>query len=251
MTLDELLRELRENVLRDDAELASGPDDRLWSDETLIRYINDAQWRFARKTLSLRDASTPEVVEVPLVAGVSTYDLHDSILAVVSGKYDTDTTDLTRVGRTLLAAAQPVTPELFTPSSEDIYPPGRPVAFATDETTVIDTQGGMSMRVWPTPSAAEAGKLITLCVARTPLAKFSVDDMTAECEIHDMYVLDMLSWAAYRALLNSDIDGHAANADRHEARFEKAALEVLRDVRRKLRAPIRWLHGQGGFTWRS
>jgi len=99
MNLEALLGELRENVLRDDAELASGPNDFLWSDETLVRYINEAQRKFARKTLLLRDASTPEVAQVTLRAGVSSYVLHDRVLAVVSAKYDTDSVDLGRVGR--------------------------------------------------------------------------------------------------------------------------------------------------------
>ena len=59
----------------------------------------------------------------------------------------------------------------------------------------------------------------------------------------------MLEWAAYRALRNSDIDGHSADADKHEKRFNDATAEVLKDIRRKMRAPMRWQFGQGGFNW--
>lgn len=251
MNLEALLDELRGNVLRDDAELASGPDDRLWSDETLVRYINDAMQRFARRTLLLRDASTPEVVEVTLAAGVATYDLHESVLAVVSASYEDEVVDLQRVGRALLTTYQPTDPPWFDPNAVSELTPGKPRAFATDETLVVDTKGGVHMRVWPTPSASEDGTTIFLKVARLPLAPFDVNKTTDECELPDPYVLDMLAWAAYRAFSNSDIDGHSAAADKHEARFEKAVAEVLKDIRRKMRAPVGWAFGQGGFSWSS
>jgi hypothetical protein len=249
MNLEALLSELRENVLRDDAELASGPNDKLWSDETLVRYINDAMQRFARKTLLLRDASTPEVIEVTLATGVSTYDLHESVLAVVSASYEDEQIDLGRVGRSLLTTMEPYDPPWFDPNDPAVMTPGKPRAFATDETLVVDTKGGVHMRVWPAPSATENGTTIFLKVARLPLVEFDVNKMTADCELHNMYVLDMLAWAAYRAFSNSDIDGHSTAADKYEARFEKAVGEVLKDNRRKMRAPIRWGFGQGGFSW--
>ena len=115
MNLESLLDELRGNVLRDDAELASGPQDQLWSDDTLVRYINDAQSRFARKTLALRDASTSEVVEVTLATGVSTYDLHESIVAVQSARFDTSVIDIVRVGRSLMSNLSVADPSWFDP----------------------------------------------------------------------------------------------------------------------------------------
>jgi hypothetical protein len=248
MNLEAGLNELRGNVLRDDAEIASGPDDRLWSDETLVRYIDSAQNRWARRTLALRDASTPQVVEVTLTAGVSTYDLHGSILAVVSARYDTDAYDLRRVGHSLIAASRVADTEWFDPNVA-AYPPGRPLAFATDETTSVDTPGGVTLRVWPAPTATEEGKIIHLRVARKPLVPLTLDDIEAEFEIPEEYQLDTLEWAAYLALRNSDVDGHADAASKHENRFNDAVQEVLKDMRRKLFAPMGWQFGQNGFAW--
>lgn len=249
MNLEELLTELRENVLRDDAELASGPNDQLWSDDALIRYINDAQQRFARRTLSLRDASTPDVVEVALATGVSTYVLHKSVLAVVSARYDTDTTDLGRIGRMRVQELPREDLPYFDPTTITTLPPGPPIAFSTDETLDVDTKGAVTMVVYPTPTADENGKIVSLRVARLPLTAFTVNDLNAECELQDEYHLDMLEWAAYRALRNSDIDGHSDAAVRHEKRFEDAVAEVLKDVRRKMRAPMEFQFGRNGFTW--
>lgn len=91
--------------------------------------------------------------------------------------------------------------------------------------------------------------MIYLRVARLPLAAFTVDQLDAECEIADDYQLDMLEWAAWRALMNSDIDGHRSDAKDHKARFEEAVRMVRKDVLRKIRAPIRFQFGHNGFTW--
>jgi len=251
MNLEALLGELRDNVLRDNAELAAGPDDQLWSDETLVRYINVAQQRFARRTLSLRDASTPEVTQVTLSAGVFSYVLHEKVLAVVSGKYDTDTVDLNRIGRVLVTQVLPYDPPWFDPSTVGTLTPGRPRAFSTDETLDVETAGAVVMTVYPTPTSTEEGKIIYLRTARLPLDDFDVNALSAECELPEMYQLDMLEWAAYLALRNSDIDGHSAAADDHKARFNDAVAEVLQDVRRKMRVPVKFNFGQNGFSWET
>jgi hypothetical protein len=251
MNLEALLGELRDNVLRDNSELASGPNDQLWSDETLVRYINAAQQRFARKTLSLRDASTPEVVQVTLAAGVSSYVLHEKVLAVVSGKYDTDTVDLARIGRVIVTQVQNYDPPWFDPSSAGTLTPGRPRAISTDETLDVDTSGAVTLTVYPAPSSTEVGKVVYLRTARLPMDDFDVNTLDAECELPEMYQLDMLEWAAYLALRNSDIDGHSTAATDHESRFNAAVAEVLKDVRRKMRAPVKFNFGRGGFTWET
>lgn len=250
MKLEELIDELRVNVLRDDAELASGPSDELWSDETLVRYINDAQQRFARRTLCLRDSSTPEVVEVPLVSGTASYVLHKSVLAVVSARYNTDSYDLTRVGRAVIAVVRPEDNDWFDANNVSSMTPGRPLAVSTDESLDVDSKA-VTLTVYPTPSATEEGNIIYLRTARLPIDDFTIDKLSATCELDDTYQLDMLSWAAYRALSNSDIDGHSSAADKHEQRFNAAVQEVLKDVRRKMRAPIRFNFGRGGFTWET
>ena len=249
MNLEALLGELRGNMLRDDAEIATGPEDSLWSDETLVRYINDAQQRFARKTLSIRDNSTPKVVEVSLSAGVAEYVLDKSVLAVVSGRYDADTTDLARAGHSLLWTHTKVDPSWIEPNTLTEWTPGRPRAFSTDETLDVDVEGAIALTVYPTPSSTEDGKIVHLRVARLPLKEFTIDELEAESEIVKDYQLGMLNWAAFLALSNSDIDGHSAQADKREAQFDKLVRGVLRDVRRKMRVPIRFQFGQNGFRW--
>jgi hypothetical protein len=73
MKLGDLLSELRLNILNDRSDRIDGDSDYLWTDETLVRYINEAQRRFACRSLVIRDATTPEVVDVVLETGVTEY----------------------------------------------------------------------------------------------------------------------------------------------------------------------------------
>jgi hypothetical protein len=107
------------------------------------------------------------------------------------------------------------------------------------------------MRVWPTPSADEEGLVLNLRVARLPLVTFTADKLREVCELPEEHQLDMLEWAAYRALRNSDIDGHSDAAGKHEKRFDDAVQEILKDIRRKMHAPIAWQFGGNGFSWES
>lgn len=250
MNLEALLDELRTNLLRDDAGQASGPDDRLWSDATLVRYINVAQRRFARRTLILRDFSTPEVVEVPLATGDAEMSLHPSVVAVISCRYDTSATDLPRAGHGLLSGQQITDPPYFDTTTMTAWPPGAPRVFSTDEALDMEERElAVILRVWPEPAASQNGLLLHLRVARTPLVPFTLDDSQAEGELPEDYQLDSLSWAAYLALRTSDIDGHSLKADAHKVRFEEAVQEAKRDARLKLRAPTTWAFGRNGFAW--
>ena len=101
MKLSELLDELRDGILHDVSNQIAGASDYLWTDARLVRYINEAQRRFARLSLTIRDATTPEVCNVVLRAGQSQYDLHPSVLAVISARKDGDNADLVRAGHTV------------------------------------------------------------------------------------------------------------------------------------------------------
>ena len=247
MTLEELLDELRVNVLHDDAGLASGPDDRLWSDDTLVRYLNDAERRFARQTLCLRDASTPEVVEVTLASGVASYTLHRSVRAVVSARYDIDAGDLGRAGHVAMQEIVPPDTRVFDVNAITALTPGRPLAVATDEALDLPENAAVVLTVFQKPSDDEDGKLIRLRVARTPLADLSLDKTDDAPEIPEEYHLDLCEWAAYRCFRTADLDGASDKAAQHEQRFAAAISEVMRDVRKKMHAPARFAFG--AFAW--
>jgi len=141
MTLSELLTELRTNILYDRSDRVAGTPDYLWSDATLIRYINEAQNRFARLGLVIRDGQTPDATEVMIRTGVTEYALHPSVLAVISAKMPGDTADLARAGHSAFQTYRQPDPYFFDPAQLSTMPPGKPLAYGTDEYLGSDDYG--------------------------------------------------------------------------------------------------------------
>lgn len=253
VTLQDLLDELKKGILRDSSSILSGPEDSLWSDTSLVRYIDEAQMRLATIGLVLRDASTPAVTQVKLSAGKSDYTLHPSLLAIISAKYEGDDRDLVRTGHTALSAYQPPSGALtFNPDTADL-PPGKPVAWASDEQ--LDMKSGasgiMHLRIYPEPSADYTGT-VYLRTIRKPLNPLTLDNLEASPEVPEQYHLGMLDWAAYRALRNIDSDvGNVSESKSFREPFDDMVTQARRDTLRKLFAPTSWGFGRSGFTWGS
>lgn len=250
MNLGEQLDELRTNVLHDRSDLIAGDSDSLWSDETLLRYIGDAERRFARRTLLLRDGTTPEAIRVKLKEGVTTYPAHKSVIAVLSARYDTATHDLHRSGHGIVNQQSPQEFLSFDPSTSALTPPGAPIAFYTDETLVFARQGGVTVSVYPVPGADEADKYLYLRVIRLPMSQYDNACLDKESEIPEDYQLDVLSWAAYRALRGFDSDsGAPTSAESHKAAFEDAITKAIQEMKRKMFANTGLQYGGNGFVW--
>lgn len=254
MKLSDLLDELRVGILNDRSDRTSGTSDYLWTDATLVRYINEAQRRFAVRGLVLRDATTAEVVNVTLEEGVDTYTLHPSILAVISAKISDRQSDLTRVGHSILGAYQ--NPAMLVwDSNFDRLPDGAPLAYSTDEQVVEDDDGTVntvSMRIYPVPDAAADGTLIKLRVVRKPLDDLTTNNLNAVPEIPIEHHLEMLDWAAYLALRIVDHDaGDTNRAAAFAASFESHVKAARAVVLRKLFSPQGWGFGRAGWSWGS
>lgn len=253
MTLGELLQLLRGSILNDRSDRTSGSSDYLWTDETLVTYINEAQRKFAAQGLVLRDATTDEVTKITLVAGQATYTLHDSVLAVISAKREDQDADLARVGHGVLAAYRAPSDSWVDPATFQALPAGPTLAYSTDEglqSVDTDSLSQISLRVHPTPSAAQAGKVLRLRVVRKPLDKLSVGSPSATPEIPEDYHIEMLDWAAYLALRIVDDDaGSPRRAADFKATFEENVRKARTEVMRKLFAPMDWGFGRGGFSW--
>jgi hypothetical protein len=255
MNVEELLDELRSNILRDSSGLIIGPSDSMWTDATFIRYLNDAQRRFARRTLCLRDGHTPACCEVVLAEGVIDYTLHTSVLAVLSARNESEEGDIPRASHfAFTGSMQPDTEPYGTyPVSTGGPAPGLPRAWDTDER--LDSDGNdhtqvVHLRVWPKPSAAETGKRVYLRVIRLPLVALDENNLMATPEIPEDYHLDLLEWVAYRALRNWDVDGEdRQKAESHKTRFAECVEEAKQETKRKLFAPMQWQFGMNGFSY--
>lgn len=243
MTYQELLAELRNNYLRDSSALLAGALDKLWSDATLYAYIADAERRFARDTLMLFDRAST-LAQITLAAGQTDYPLSASILGVRSARYDTDPRDLPMVSHDMLSSGSPVPSTYFDINALGTVTPGRPVAWSIDE-------GFLDFHVYPAPSAAEAGKVIQLRISRLPLVTASAANATKSPEFLPEYHLDLLHWAAYRALLGNDVDaGDPQAAMRALQRYDDAVAQARRDARRRTRSAKAFAFGENGYAWR-
>jgi hypothetical protein len=251
MNLQELLDELRENMLYDRGT-STGADDKLWSDATLVRYINEAHKRFARQTFVIRDATTAEVINVTLESGTDTYTLHDSILSVVSARISDRQADLVRVGHSILGSYRNPSTMVWDSNCMS-WQPGAPLAYSTDEQVVYDDEGTtstVSMRIFPVPDDAADGTLIKLRVVRRPLDELTINNLSAVPEVPSDHHIEMLDYAAYLALRIADVDaGNPARAEAYRQSFESHVAEAKNLVMRKLFSPQPWGFGQGGWSW--
>lgn len=252
MNLGAQLTELRTAILRDFSTLVSGPTDSLWTDDQLVGYIADAERKFCRETFILRDADTPAYCQVTLQTGVSRYLLDPLVLAVISARWNTDTFDLRRIGRMLVAEVSPPDNAWFDPSLYAPLSPGRPTAFSTDELLVYQSKARAALVIYPAPSATENGTVLNLRVARNTSRTYNLfgADINGVSEISDDYVYDVLEWAAYRALRHHDTDaGDPSDAATHKTAFEDAVEKCKRDLRSKLWGQTQISFGENGFTW--
>lgn len=251
MKLKDLLDELRLNILNDRSSRTSGNSDYLWTDRTLVNYINEAQRRFAARSLILRDASTPEVTRVTLRNGVDTYDLHPSIIAVISAKLPDTRRDLARIGHSLFG--DPGIAAAGWDVGGDQMPPGRPLAFSTDEEVAAgddDSRIAVSLKLYPAPAGDFVGQTLQLRVVRKPLEDLVFNNLEATPEIPVDHHIEMLDWAAYLALRIVDHDtGDAPRAQEFANSFETHVQNARKLVMRKLFAPKAWGFGRGGWSW--
>ena len=262
MTLGDLLEELRDNILRDRSDQVAGvASDQLWSDKTLVRYINEAQHRFAKRTECLRDATPSDITKVITVAGTDRYALNPKVIGVLSARFlgngtlPMDGADLARVGHANLDTYRAVDNRWFDTSYLTAATPGKVIAFSTDEGMLADGRNAlnsMCFRVFPNVGAGFEGT-IQLRVVRFPMYHLRETDLSAMPEIPEQYHLNMLDWAGYLALRGPDLDvagGDApGRAKELAASFEEHVQDAKRELKRRLFAPATWQFGQNGYSY--
>jgi hypothetical protein len=268
--LSALLGELRRGRLHDmSAQVSGAASDYLWSDDQLVRYLNEAQRRFARRSLCIRDGTTPSVTQITTIDGTATtpwtleYALHPSVIAVLSVRMGQDPVtgqwdncDLARAGHDAFSNYHQPDSYFFNPTMLSNVEPGKPLAWSTDEDIIADPNGSfsvMNLRLYPVVSTAYAGMKATLRVIREPINDLTLSNLNAYPEIPASHHLDMIDWAAYLALSSVDTDvagsGADVRADKFAARFEQHCQDAKREVMRKLFTPLQWGFGSNGFTW--
>jgi len=239
MILRELLAELRHTILRDfsSAVDASPSEGANFDDNTLVRYIREAELRFATKTRCLRDSTTPAVCQITLVAGQAEYALDSRVMTVHYARYD-GRINLGPIGYT----------NEFTPRGD--LAPSAPTAYASTqgEPRFFYTDSGTGkIGFYPAPSTQDAGKIVTLTVTRKPLVPLSTQNLDQSPEIPEEYHLDLLGWAAWKLMSTDDTEYNGdpnsisvimARQNMFKKQFNDAVDECKTQVRRLTQRPV-------------
>ena len=256
MHTDEMLAELRHHMLRDVSDQVAGASDYLWSDNGLMLYINQGYNRFARQTKCIRDAMTPSICQFTTVADQNFYTLDPHVVSILSIRMTGDTADLARAGHADLDTYRQPDTYFFDPGQLSSMPPGKPMAWATDEGVVQDADGSyraIQLRLYPIPTSDYAVIVGNMRVARLPLTLLSISQPDAAPEIPEEHHMDILNWAAYLALRGVDLDvaggGAWDRAKEFRAAFDDAVNDMKRDAQSKMFRPLQWAFGRNGFSY--
>lgn len=234
MDITELLDELRSNMLRDVSDLETTDDAELqasylWSDDTLVRYINQGYFRLAKLAYLIRDKSTPSVCEITLTSD-GEYTLDPKVTAVYSAQIGNRY--LQRSSHSPLTGAN--SDIAFQYPSEMSERPGNPWVFTTDEENGI-------LRISPTPASEFVGSTLLMRVARLPMEKLALPaegDEPMVPEIREEYHMHILEWAAWLALRNNDTDAeNLIRARSFRASFREFVEEAKNQHKRLLIQP--------------
>lgn len=223
MNLRELVEELRCSILRDVSTRVTAVDEpvhiageQLWSNRALVRYIDDAERTFARRTRCLV-SSRDEFCYLPLVAGGGEYELDSRVIDIVHAQVDGLV--LRHVNEDAVTGGADVVG-----NGVRVLAPGTPQMYSF-------LRGTMQLRMYPAPCEASTLQLVVVRYPRKPL---TVDNMDASPEIPEQYHLDLLEWAAWRAYRNHDVEvENFGKANGHKARFNEVIDEYNRDAVRR------------------
>lgn len=256
MNLGDLLEELRGGLLRDVSDQVAGVSDQLWTDAQLVRYIDQAQRRFAQRAEVIRDISTPEVCQFTTVVGQNLYQMHKSVISILSVRMTGDQADLARAGHAQFDTYTQPDSYYFDPAKLSTLAPGKAVAYSTDEAIAQDEYGSWSsviLRMYPMIAAPYGGISGTLRVVRYPVNRLKLDNLAAIPEVPEDYHLNMLDWAAYLALRQPDLDIAGGNArglaKDYAASFEQHCVDAKNILRKKAYTPPQWAFGRNGWSY--
>lgn len=174
----------------------------LWTDEDIVRYLNDAVDEAAERAFLIEDRATPACSEITLIPGQATYDLHPSVLRIKRATFD---------GKPLhISSVEAEDNQGFGWENREGPQPQKFIV------------NGQATTITFVPSPTEAGT-VSLTVYRTGLTPLTTDADTAEPELKPVYHTRLKDWMYRCAYLKRDAETlNEAKAAEHEAMFERA-----------------------------
>lgn len=177
----------------------------LWSDEDIVRYLNDAVQEACERAKLIEDRLTPAVCSITLQTGVSTYSLHPSVFEIKRVTLRGRPLDLTTVEEL----------DSDCPGWENMQ--GLPRAFLFEEASGAQPA---RLRIVRIPTQADT---LALTVYRGALKPLSADIAIGKPEIPERYHERLKDWIYRCAYLKQDADGFdKSKAMEYEVAFERS-----------------------------
>lgn len=159
-----------------------------WSDEDIVRYLNEAVQEACERAKLIEDRRTPTVCSLTLQSGVSTYDLHPSVLEIKR---------LTLNGQKLDETSEEEMDE-DSPGWELLS--GKPTLFIFEQASGIQPPRLRFVR------SPVSGGHVALTVFRGALKPLSAALDNGKPEIHERFHERLMDWMLHRAYLKQDAD---------------------------------------------
>ncbi len=173
----------------------------LWSDEDIVRYLNEAVDEAAERALLIEDSTTAACCTITLAAGTATYELHPSVIRVKRATFGGKPLRMTSV------------------EAEDDNGFGRENREGPEPQKIIVNGQVTSATFVPKPTAVGT---VSLTVYRTALAPLDAADLDGEPEIKAIYHPRLKNWMLRCAYLKRDAETlNEAKALEYEALFER------------------------------
>lgn len=240
MKLSELLDHLAVTVLDDRADMLNGAASELWSDEALVRWLNEGARYICRRAWVLEDVGHATAGVITLVENTKDYALHKSVVRVLSGRLSDTDLDLARVPYDLSRPQSSNLPDFFYPDVTFSEDPGRPLAISTDVATRI-------LRVRPKPDATAALLTLQLRVSRMPVVELDVASPNAEPEIPPEFHMALTDYAAGEALSIPAADANLRTVAKvYKDKWAETVATAREERQRAEMSPAQWRMGNGG-----
>ncbi len=209
MKLSELLEYIGVELLDDRTEMLEGVSDNIWSDDAIIRQLNEAQrvlcrraWVLEDTDLTRIDAENNKVCQIQMVEDQTDYSFHKSILNIKSVRISDSEVDLLRVGyadNRLRNGFQFDDSSFWDVNSIMIEESGRPSRWSADMGTRI-------LRVRQKPNGDTAALTLNLVVVRMPVEILVATNVEATPEVPEEYHMMLARAAAGRLLQHPTVD---------------------------------------------
>ena len=159
-----------------------------WADDEIVRHLNEAVQEACERAKLLEDRSTPAVCTVNIQPGISTYNLHPSVLEI----------------KRLALRGIPLHETSI--EEQDSTRPGWELRKGVPRNWIFEPTanlGAPRIRLVPVPVEAEA---IELTVQRGALKPLDADNGAGRPEIPERFHTRLLDWMLYRAYSKPDAD---------------------------------------------